>query len=80
VSTTTKIASAIEIAERFMSDNNYQHGACLGASIVGLATGDCWEVEFAYEGLSNRSPTTDPPSIVLAVELINETVKPLELM
>jgi hypothetical protein len=41
---------------------------------------DQWEVEFAYEGLADRSPTTDPSSIVLLVDLKTEEVTTVSLM
>jgi len=80
MSTTTKIELAVEVAERFMSRNGYGHGICLGASVKQDAAAENWEVEFAYEGLMNRSPTSDPPSIVLLVNLKTEDVSTLELM
>jgi len=80
VSPTTKIASAVEITERNMKDHGYRHGPCLAAKILGLSTSDRWEVEFAYEGLTDRSPTSDPPSILLAVDLKDEDVTPIVWM
>ncbi len=77
---TTKIALAVESAERHLTDNGYRHGPCLGARTVGPTSCDVWEVEFAYEGLLERSQTTDPASIVQAVHLKNEEVKSLKLM
>jgi hypothetical protein len=79
MSTGTKIVSAVEIAVRHMKDHGYRHGPCLAAKILGLSTSDRWEVEFAYEGLTDRSPTTDPPSILLAVNLSAAEVTPLEM-
>ena len=80
MSTTTKIALALEIAERFMAESGYSHGLCLGAKKREPATSDHWEVEFAYDGLVDRSPTADPPSILLLVDLEREDVRPIDLM
>ena len=80
MSTTTSIALAVEIAERFMSDQGYRHGPCLAAKTTGPESTAHWEVEFAYEGLVSRSATSGPPSIRLAVDLNREEVKPIELM
>ena len=77
--TITKIELAVELAERMMKDRGYGHGACLGATLEKSAT-DTWRVEFAYEGMTDRSKTTDPPSIILAVNLTSEDVQPVELM
>jgi hypothetical protein len=59
---------AIELASAFMTKDGYQHGKCLSAEIAPRHESETWEVEFAYEGMEERSPTTDPPSIVIAVE------------
>jgi hypothetical protein len=80
MSTTTKIETAVDVAEQFLDTNGYGHGPCLAAILKGDSTSDNWEVEFAYEGLIDRSPTTDPPSIVLNVNLKTAEVKTLELM
>lgn len=77
MSTTNKIETAVDVAERFLASNGYRHGPCLAAIRLGEST---WEVEFAYEGLLDRSSTTDPPSIMLVVNLITEEVRSLELM
>jgi hypothetical protein len=79
MSTITKIELAVELAERMMRNEGYGHGLCLGVKLQNGAA-DLWEVEFAYEGMSDRSKTTDPPSIVLAVDLKSEEVKTVELM
>lgn len=79
MSTITKIELAVELAERMMKDRGYGHGACLGVSLIDGAA-EIWQVEFAYEGMTDRSATTDPPSIVLAVNLSSEEVRPVELM
>lgn len=79
MSTITKIELAVEMAERMMRNEGYGHGPCLGVRLQnGVA--DLWEVEFAYAGMSDRSETTDPPSIVLVVDLKSEEVKTIELM
>jgi hypothetical protein len=80
MSTTTKIETAVGVAERFMENNEYHHGPCLSASLKGESGSDEWEVEFAYEGLVDRSLTSDPPSILLMVNLKSEEVRTVELM
>jgi len=80
MSTITKIELAAEIAERSMVKDGYRHGPCLSVRLVGDSSKDKWEVEFAYEGLTDRSPTTDPSSILLLVDLKTEEITTLELM
>jgi len=80
MSTITTIELAIEVAERFMKKSGYACGACLGAKLMGESTAENWEVEFAYDGLKDRNQTTDPPSIVLLVNLKTEEVRTVELM
>lgn len=80
MSTTTTIEHAVEVAERFLLKNGYAHGACLGARLKGESATENWEVEFAYEGLKDRCQTSDPPSIVLLVDLKTEAVSTVELM
>ena len=79
MSTITKIELAVELAERMMRTQGYGHGVCLGANLQKGET-DIWCIEFAYEGLDCRSETTDPPSIVLSVNLSSEEVRSIELM
>ncbi len=79
MSTITKIEMAVELAERMMRERGYGHGPCLGATLQ-KGSSDKWEIEFAYEGLADRSETTDPPSMLLSVDLQTEEVKTLELM
>jgi hypothetical protein len=80
MSTTTKIELAVEIAERSITNDGHGHGPCLSVRLVGDSSKDQWEVEFAYEGLADRSPTTDPSSIVLLVDLKTEEVTTVSLM
>jgi|GEM_PF-992806 len=80
MSTITKIEQAVEFAGNFMAKDGYGHGPCISVRLKGDSNDDNWEVEFAYEGLTGRSPTTDPPSIVLLVSLKTEEVNPVELM
>ena len=80
MSTITKIERAVEVATRSMSNDGYGHGPCLSVRLMGDSSKDKWEVEFAYEGLTDRSPTTDPSSIVLLVDLKTEEVSTVELM
>ncbi len=79
MSTTTKIELVVELAKRMMKERGYGHGVCLGATLK-KGTAETWEVEFSYEGMADRSTTTDPPSIILAVNLASEEVHPVELM
>ena len=79
MSTITKIELALELAEKVMRERSYEHGVCLGVSLQ-QGTSDIWHVEFAYSGLDDRSETTDPPSIVLEVNLSSEKVQSVELM
>ncbi len=80
MSTITKIEMAVEIAERSVTNDGYGHGPCLSVRLVGDSSKDKWEVEFAYEGLADRSPTTDPSSILLLVDLKTEEVTTVSLM
>ena len=80
MSTITKIEHAVEVAERSMAKDGYGHGPCLSVRLIGDSSNDKWEVEFAYEGLIDRSPTTDPHSIVLLVDLKTEEATTVELM
>ena len=79
MSTITRIEMALDLAERMMRKEGYGHGPFLGVTLQKGAT-DLWEVEFACEGMSDRSETTDPPSIVLTVDLNSEELKTVELM
>ena len=80
MSTITKIEMAVEVAERSMAKDGYGHGPCLSVRLIGDSSKDKWEVEFAYEGLADRSQTTDPSSIVLLVDLNTEEVSTVNLM
>lgn len=80
MSTITKIELAADIAERSMANDGYKHGPCLSVRLVGDSSNDKWKVEFAYEGLADRRPTTDPSSIVLLVDLKTEEVTTVSLM
>jgi hypothetical protein len=80
MSTTTRIELAAETAERFMTKEGYGHGPCLAVKLQGESADDKWEVEFAYEGQVDRCATSDPPSIILLVDLKSEQVTTLELM
>jgi len=80
MSTITKIELAAEVAERSMAGDGYGHGPCLSVRLKGNSSEDKWEVEFAYEGLADRSPTSDPSSIMLLVDLKTEEVTTVELM
>lgn len=71
---------AIKLAVDFLADDSYRHGKCLSAEIASGYEEETWEVEFAYEGLDERSETTDPPSIVIVVDLKGENVRLASLM
>lgn len=74
-----KQEAALEKSLTYMSKNGYQHGPCLGISSRGDIDGGRWSVEFAYAGLTERSPTTDPPSIVLLVDIAANVVAAAEM-
>jgi len=59
---------AIMEAERFMTSGGHEHGKCLRAEVSPKYSSATWEIEFAYAGMDDRSPTTDPPSIVIIVD------------
>lgn len=80
MSTITTLELAVELAERSMRKEGYGHGPCLGARLRDDSLTTKWEVEFAYEGMENRSKTTDPASIMLLVDLVSEEVHCVELM
>ena len=71
---------AIKVAVDFLGNDGYRHGRCLSVEIVSGYDVETWEVEFAYEGLDKRSETTDPPSIVIAVDFKCENVRLASLM
>lgn len=71
---------AIKLAMDHLSNDGYRHGKCLSAEIVSGYDEVTWEVEFAYEGLDSQSETTDPPSIVIAVDFKGENVRLASLM
>lgn len=71
---------AISKAEEYMATSGYKHGPCIGAECVSSQSQAIWNVEFAHEGLNTRSDTTDPPSIVLIVNLDQNTIRPADIM
>jgi hypothetical protein len=68
---------AVQIAKEFLTSQGFRHGSCIGVNPLSQTA---WEVEFAYEGLNSRSDTTDPPSILLRVDLSTQNVDSIELM
>lgn len=80
MSAITKLELAVEIAGQYMRKDGYSHGPCLGATLREDSSNEEWEVEFAYEGMETRSRTSDPPSILLVVNLSTEEVQSVELM
>ncbi len=77
MNTVTSRERAIEIAFKHMADQGYKHGPVIEAKV---STTGRWIVELAYDGLCDRSETSDPPSIVLSVGQSENDVKSLELM
>jgi hypothetical protein len=77
---TTKNSAAIAIAEQDMTQHEFKHGPCIQCRAVGSEESAIWEVEFAYEGNTDRSETTDPPSILLEVNLNTQMVRTIDLM
>jgi hypothetical protein len=70
--------SALELAIGHMKAHGYRHGPCL--SIVSNPTNSrIHQIELAYEGFDARSNTTDPPSILLQVDLATMTVQSAEM-
>jgi len=75
--TSTSRERAIEIVFKHMADQGYKHGPVIEAK---ESTTGRWIVELAYDGLCDRSETSDPPSIVLSVGQTDSDIKALELM
>jgi hypothetical protein len=71
---------AIKLAVDFLGHDRHRHGKCLSAEIASGYDEPTWEIEFAYEGLNERSETTDPPSIVIAVDFNGNNVRLATLM
>ena len=71
---------AIEQASAFITKDGYLHGACLAAIVSNRYEEETWEVEFAHEGMSERCQTTDPPSILIAVNSKTKDTKLVSLM
>ena len=71
---------AIELASAFIINEGNRHGRCLSAQIVSHYKNETWEVEFAYDGMEERSPTTDPPSLIIAVESSSRKANLVTLM
>ena len=69
------VIAAIVKAEEYLTLLGYAYGPCLGAECTSLHSQAEWNVEFAYEGLCARSTTINPVSIVLVVNLEDETVR-----
>lgn len=67
----------VAFASQFITVQGYRHGPCLSVRQLGNQN---WEVEFAHEGQSTRSLTTDPSSILLLINLEIGTVTLLEPM
>ncbi len=76
----SKSNDAVATAVEFMSKNGYRHGSCINVVQSNIESDEQWEVELAYDGLHDRSPTSDPPSIKLDVNIRSGKVTPIELM
>ena len=76
----SKRSDAIAIAELDMSSGMYKHGPCIRCDPVGTTNSDYWEVEFAYCGQTGRCETSDPPSIVLRVNVATKDVQSVDIM
>ena len=70
---------AVSVAKAHRRKKGYREGAYLGAKQI-CSNENKWEVEFAHYGLTERSPTTDPESIRLEVDLTTKEVKSIDLM
>ena len=73
-------AIAIAFAESDISSGGYKHGPCISCRPIGAAESDFWEVEFAFAGETGRCETSDPPSIVLRVNVKTKEVQSVDLM
>ena len=73
-------SDVIAMAESDMSSGGYKHGPCIRCHPLGTDASDFWEVEFAYEGQAGRCETSDPPSIVLRVNIKTKDVQSVDLM
>lgn len=80
MTTTTGKTEAITIAEIDMRDGGYKHGPCIQCRPIGTDGTVLWEVEFAYADETGRSETTDPPSILLQVNVSTREVRSVDLM
>lgn len=80
MTTTTGRTEAVKIAERDMERDGYKFGPCIQCRQIGQEDSFLWEVEFAYDCETGRSETTDPPSIVLKVNVSTKEVKSIDLM
>ena len=78
--TTTKMSEAIAIAESDMVQGGFKHGPCIHSRPIGAEDSTTWAVEFAYDGETGRSETTDPPSILLQINLVTREVRLVDLM
>ena len=71
---------AILKAQEYMANQGYKHGPCIGAECKSPQSKAVWDVEFAHDGLHARSTTTDPPSIVLVVNLDLDSIRIADVM
>ena len=80
MSTMTKQDQAITIALDDMEAGKFRHGPVIQTRPLGNSESKFWEVELAHHGETGRSETTDPPSIVLRVNVETGEVKSVDLM
>ncbi|XZE18273.1 hypothetical protein SH449x_003561 [Pirellulaceae bacterium SH449] len=69
---------AIAAAMAIMAKHAFAHGTCLAAREIADCTIPTWEIEFAYDGLTGPSSTTDPPTIELQISINDEDVRFLD--
>lgn len=71
---------AIALCCEDLAVRGYRYGPVIRAEAVGAPDAGVWEVEMAYDGQTVRCPTTDPPSIVLWVNIATGDVRLVDLM
>jgi len=77
---TTSEQLAISIAEQHLQSGGFCCGPCIGALSIGSTDTSLWEIEFAHVGLTSRSPTTDPESMRVQVNLTTKEARSIDLM
>jgi hypothetical protein len=80
MNTWEKQDQAIAFAVNDMAAGKFRHGPIINSHPVGNSESKFWEVELAHYGESGRSETTDPPSILLRVNVETGEVSSVDLM